>query len=182
MKNLLSRCTTGLISFLALINCALAQTVKPGSGFSGLTASETAFSKSGSKSNALIADRPTMNVHARALKNFSKTYKTGSPSWFETREGYLAQMEENGIKTKVFYDHKGNKTGTIKSYFEDKLAANIRHLVKSVYYDYSIYFVQEVTVGNVTAYLVKIEDKVSLKTIRVVDGEMDVYEALTKAN
>jgi len=53
-------------------------------------------------------------------------------------------------------------------------------MVKSNYYDYSIFLVQEVKVGDKTAYLVKIEDEKSFKTIRVVDGEMDEYESYKK--
>ena len=42
-------------------------------------------------------------------------------------------------------------------------------------------FVQEVTVAEKTAYLVKIEDKTSMKTIRVLDGEMTEIEAFEKS-
>lgn len=123
------------------------------------------------------------NINAKALKNFSKTFKqAATANWFVIKDGFLAKFQQDGIITKVFYNPKGRWVGNLRCYFEDKLPRDIRHLVRSNYYDYSIYYVNEVTVpGDITVYLVKIEDKTSLKTIRVQDGEMDEIEAFTKS-
>jgi hypothetical protein len=40
--------------------------------------------------------------------------------------------------------------------------------------------VREINAANKTAYLVTIENAKTWKTIRVVDGEMDVYEDFIK--
>ena len=120
-------------------------------------------------------------LSTKAVKNFNKTFKaTANASWSETSDGFVAKFKKNDIETKVFYDVKGRWIGNVRNYQEKDLPREIRHRVKSNYYDYNIYLVQEVTVGDNTAYLVKIEDKTSIKTIRIVDGEMDEYEAFQK--
>jgi len=54
-------------------------------------------------------------------------------------------------------------------------------MVKSTYYDFNIFLVNEVSVGNAKVYLVKIEDNTSFKTIRIQDGEMTETEIFTKS-
>ena len=120
-------------------------------------------------------------TNTRASKDFNKRFKpTDRASWFELSDGYAVRCNVEGVDTKAYYDRKGRWYATIRSYDQDKLPNDIRKQVRSTYYDYTIYVVDEVTVGDVTAYLVKISDQKSLKTIRLVNGEMDVYEDYLK--
>lgn len=178
MKKLFFRYTTGFIPFIALFSCASAQSNKFSRELNNPTSKEVAYTNTANEKDGPA----TVNINAKALKNFSKTYKKAADAgWFVIKDGYLAQFKQDGITTKVFYDRKGRWIGNLRCYFEDKLPRDIRHLVKSHYYDYNIFYVQEVTVGNATVYLVKIEDKTSFKTIRVQDGEMTETEAFTKS-
>ncbi len=121
-------------------------------------------------------------LSTKAVKNFSKAFKTSvNATWYETSDGFMAKFKKDDIETKVFYDPKGRWMGNVRNYQENNLPKEIRHRVKSTYYDYSIFWVQEVTVGDITAYLVKIEDKTSIKTIRIVEDEMEEYEAFEKS-
>ena len=52
---------------------------------------------------------------------------------------------------------------------------DIRHMVKSAYYDKRSHNNGE------NAYLVKMEDKTSWKTIKIVDGEMETMEESIKS-
>ena len=70
----------------------------------------------------------------------------------------------------------------LRYYQEEKLPHEIRGLVKSTYYDYDIYLITEVNRNEKIAYVVKMEDKTSWKTVKVVDGEMEVLEDYTKSN
>jgi hypothetical protein len=88
----------------------------------------------------------------------------------------MVRFFDNGIQTKIFYNRKGNQDAMVRYYTEDKLPNEVRHSVRSTYYDFNIFLVIEVTVGNQTAYLVKIEDKTCTKTIRVMNGDMEVIE------
>ena len=122
------------------------------------------------------------SLSTKALKDFNKTFKdAGNAAWSETNDGFMAKFKKDDVETKVFYDRKGRWMANVRNYQEDKLPKEIRHMVKSNYYDYNIFLVQEVTVGNKTAYLVKIEDKTSIKTIRITDDGMDEYEAFEKS-
>jgi len=53
--------------------------------------------------------------------------------------------------------------------------------IRYAYPDFSIKSVREVNAANSTAYLITIEDATSWKTIRIVNGETDVYEEYKKA-
>jgi hypothetical protein len=88
----------------------------------------------------------------------------------------MVRFFDNDVQTKIFYNRNGNQAAMIRYYTEDKLPNEVRHPVKATYYDFNIFMVIEVTVGKQTAYLVKIEDKTHTKTIRVMNGEMDVIE------
>ena len=58
----------------------------------------------------------------------------------------------------------------------------VRALVKTTYYDYTISHIDEIhlTEQSNTIYLVLIEDDKTFKTIRVCDGEMEEIHELVK--
>jgi hypothetical protein len=120
-------------------------------------------------------------INSRAVRNFVRQYKNVSDAeWFKLKEGFVVHFTNDGIKSRAFYTKEGRYEGMIRSYFEDKLPREIRHLVKSTYYDFSICHVYEFNVEGITAYLVKMEDKTSWKTIRVIDREMKVMKEYSK--
>ena len=60
------------------------------------------------------------------------------------------------------------------------MPADVRELVRSNYYDFSIGWVKEVKEAQTTAYVVHIEDTASWKDVVVQDGEMRVLHAYCK--
>ena len=183
MKKLFFRYTTGFIPLVAMFSCAFAQSSKFSIESGNPTSKEVAYDNiEKSRDIPATLNNPTAGINTKAVKDFSKTYKkTGDARWFVISDGYLAKFKLNGIETKVYYDRKGRWNGSLRSYLEDKMPRDIRHLVKSHYYDYTIYLIQEVTVADKIAYLVKIEDKTSMKTIRVMDDEMTEIESFEKS-
>ena len=132
-------------------------------------------------------EMPALNSNSamstKAVKNFSKTFKeVRNASWSETLDGLKAEFMNENVTTKVYYDSKGRWIASVRSYDEANLPREIRHTVKSTYYDYDILHVQEITAGDKTAYLVKIEDETSIKTIRVTNDQMDEYISFQKSN
>ena len=126
------------------------------------------------------------NISPKAIRGFKKTYaNVTNESWMQIKDGFSARFNSNGIKTNIRYDKKGNWAGSIKSYGEDKLPHEIRHIVKSAYYDYRIVFAQEIetleSVG-VPTYIVFLEDNTSIKLVRIFGGEMTSWKDYAKAN
>jgi len=173
MKHSFFRHVTGIIPFVALCSCAFAQN-KLNSPLNFPTTKELAY-----------ADEPkaeATSINAKAVKNFSKSYhQQGNASWFAIDGGFVAIFTEDGVKTKAYYDSKGRPMGDVRTYQEDKLPKEIRHMVKSTYYDFNIFLVNEVKVGTAKVYLIKIEDTTSFKTIRIDDEGMTETEAFNKS-
>lgn len=127
---------------------------------------------------AAAVDIKSLSVYKKFVKQFPDGQED---SWIKIKEGFVVRFTVKGIVNRAFLDKRGNFDGLIRYYGEKDLPQDVRQQVKSAYYDYSIRSVQEVTWDGTTAYLVTVEDKTTLKIIRVVDGEMDVREAFTKA-
>ena len=121
-------------------------------------------------------------INTRVLRSFMVTYwNATNPHWVKYAEGFVVYFKSDSIQHKVFYDNRGTRQCTIRQYSEKDLPRDIRHMVKSVYYDYSIYLIDEVTVDDKTSYVIKIEDKTSMKEIKIEDGEMEVTHEFIKS-
>lgn len=183
MKKLFFRYISGFIPFIAMCTCAFAQTSKFKTDLNNQASKEIAYednSRFREKHSSKVST--TSGINTKAIKDFTKTFKKSADArWFVINDGFLAEFNFDGITTKVFYDRKGKWIASIRNYYENNLPRDIRHQVKSHYYDYNIYYVQEVTVGDKIAYLVKIEDNATMKTIRVLDGEMSETESFDKS-
>ena len=129
-----------------------------------------------------ISERlPSNDANMKAVRDFAKQFKgVNNAEWYQVEDGFMATFTENEIVTKVAYDPKGNWHSTLRTYSESKLPFDIRGLVKSKYYDYSILVVYEIThPGNLT-YIMKIEDSKNIKTLRVSNGEIEVIGDYTR--
>jgi hypothetical protein len=121
------------------------------------------------------------DVNSKVLKSFYRSYgEVQNAKWFKTDNGFVVSFKNNELNTNVFYKNSGTVEYTIKYYFEEKLPAEVRHIVKSNFYDYSIILVSEVLMNNVTGYFVKIEDNSTIKTVRVIGEEWEVVEYMIK--
>ena len=123
-------------------------------------------------------------ISPRAVKDFMNTHKnvTGE-SWMKTKDGFSVRFNSDDVRTTIYYDKKGNWSGSIKIYGEEKMLRDIRHLVKSTYYDYSIVYTQEIETTDsdgVPTYVVCVEDKTKIKMIRISAGEMSEWKEYTK--
>jgi hypothetical protein len=80
---------------------------------------------------------------------------------------------------RAFYDERGGWLTTIAGYTAEHLPADVRRQVHSVYYDYSILYVNEINVpGKPVAYVVQVQDKRAIKIVRVLDGEMEEIQEI----
>jgi hypothetical protein len=130
---------------------------------------------------ALALYDPNAAVNTKAMRDFKKTYPhIESEKWFSFKDGFAAKFTEDGIQRMVTYNRIGDWLYTIAYYEEKQLPEDIRALVKSSYYDYTITVVQEITARQQTIYLVHMQDANTWKTVRVADGEMSVVEDFNK--
>ena len=125
----------------------------------------------------------TNKVSEKAVRDFEKTFKKVSgEKWFEVHDGFIAMFNQEAVAYQVAYDKKGNWLRTIRSYSEAKLSEDIRHMVKSDYYDYDINLVQEVQKPmEPSIYIIQLIGKTELIKLSVRDGEMQVLQKYNKS-
>jgi hypothetical protein len=122
-------------------------------------------------------------VNPPVIRSFLKTYKDVSDEkWIEVREGFVAMFNYNDMDYQVAYTKKGNLLRTIRSYSEDKMPADLRHLVESTYYDHAITRVHEIEIPLIpVTYVVQLAGKKELINLGIYDGEMEVMQKFNKS-
>ncbi len=121
-------------------------------------------------------------VNIKAQRDFVKAFeKAENIRWYKLDDGFIALFSLQGTKMRANYNNKGNWVYNMATYTEEKLPREVRHLVKSTYYDYAITLVNEIKTGSKTIYIVHMADKTSWVNLRVCDGEMEVVEQLDKS-
>src|ERR1044072_9767931 len=131
MKKILLSSISGiclLISTATVVNGQIASSrLKPSGRFVVLNKSEPA--------NVGGAGRVSPSV----IRSFLKTYKEVSgEKWIEVKEGFVVMFNYNNMDYQVAYDKKGNLLRTIRSFNEEKMPLNLRHIFKRHYSDYEI--------------------------------------------
>jgi len=166
MKKLLI--ATGM-SIVALTGCAYSQQ----SGHSLAAANVKAL-----KPNSQYLN----NVNVRAMRDFVTRYgDVDNVKWHNANDNHIAVFIRDSIQYRVIYSSRGDLDYVMKYYEEKKMARNIRAVVKSTYYDYKIYIVQEIeTPGNPTIYIVNLQGDTDWKKVRVCQGEMEIMEEFKK--
>jgi hypothetical protein len=152
--------------------------------FSSLTSTSNAQALNVSTKETVAAPAPAAapsKANSRAMNNFKKSFADGPDvNWFTEKEVISATMNRDGKRIHVVYDLKGRWLHTISSYDESKLTKDLRARVKSVYYDYKITLVQEIQEGQLTFYVIHLEDETSYKQIGLYEGEMNVIKEFNK--
>ncbi len=137
------------------------------------------FGKSISKNNPVNRN----DVNSRVVKNFVRSYKNvAGEQWYKLKDGFVSMFGLDEIDYQVAYDKKGSWLHTIRSYSENKLPEDIRHIVKSIYYDCGITLVQEIQKPtDPTTYIVQLTGKTYIVSLRVCDGEMTVLKKYSRS-
>jgi hypothetical protein len=121
-------------------------------------------------------------VSIKAVRDFAEiSGQIEDVKWYKSDEGFMAYYTRGSNKLMAGYNLKGNWIYSMATYNEDKLQRDIRHLVKSTYYDFTITLVNEIKTGSKTIYIVHMKDKATWLNVRVCDGEMEVAERYSEA-
>ena len=151
--------------------------------FGALNAQTVAF-HAGTKTTGktVTATAVSEEVSDNVQKKFKKIFPgiTGE-SWDRINNGYAVVFRNGNVQNRIFLTPKGNIRLRMSYYNEAELPADVRMRVKSVYYDYNIFTVQEINFNKTRVYLVFLEDKTTWKIIRVDENGMDIYKEYAKA-
>src|SRR6266498_4687781 len=122
------------------------------------------------KSETKLTYVKVTQVNINAVRHFIHSHKNVSDErWFKTKDGYIANFLSKGIDTRIVYDDKGRWLYNLLVYTEDKLPLDIRHRVKSEYYDDNITEIRQYETRDKTVYIVLMKDQQSKEKILKVD-------------
>lgn len=139
---------------------------------------------------AQVSDHATLlNVHAigvesaavKASRDFwQRVGDQKDEQWYKAPAGYEAAYTDGPVKALYWYDKNGRWVYSLLTYGEDQLPEDVRTLVRSTYYDFSIGWVKEVNEAQTTVYVAHIENKKEWKDVAVQEGEMRVLNEFCK--
>jgi hypothetical protein len=185
MKKTLIALSFGFTSILALGNCVHAQNSVSPVAFNDSKNFKTSIRnlaalESPAFMGTYIPDANTIN--AKAVKDFNVRFNHSSNAmWFSDRNGFVSYFVQNGYGNRAYYDKKGRWQYSLIFYGEDKLPRDIRTIVRSTYFDLAITLVEEVQTTEGMVYIVHLEDKSSIKLVKVnKEGEMETMQDLIK--
>lgn len=186
MKKIFFTLSFGTISIVALSNCLYAQNSEHHVAYRDsknfkLSIRNLAALENPSLMGTYVPD--TKNINARAISDFQGRYnKVNNAMWFvDPKGGYISYFVRDGYGDRVIYNEKGRWLYSLIIYDESKLPKDIRAMVKSAYFDLTITLVEEVQSLDGVAYIVDLEDKSTIKVIKIDnEGEMKVLQDLSK--
>jgi hypothetical protein len=177
MKKNLVACFTGMSLFLFMSIGSNAQL-----SFVKVETSKTnPFNETTVSKNASDNIEPS-SVNHKAVKDFARNFKNANEKWYQVENQFVALFTLDNISYQVGYNKKGNKLYSIRNYGENNLPLDIRHNVKSIYYDYAITLVQEIEMPmKPLTFIVHLDGKTDIINLRISDGEMDEWQKFQKS-
>jgi len=117
-------------------------------------------------------------ANTKAIKDFSKSHQQAeNVKWYAVTNGSFVYYSLNEKTGRRLYNEKGNFVYDILTYSEKDLSLDIRAMVKQTYYlDYDITLVKEIHTEGKTIYIIDIQNKSTLKILRICGDEMEVLE------
>ncbi len=129
--------------------------------------------------DAKIATR----VHIRAARDFSRRFPGKQVTWRQSKDTSVAEFTADSMTTFVGYNKFGRWIYTVKCFSEWMLPKDVRHDVKSQFYDYRIDFVYQLSYpqNKNRIYLIYLADmNRKQKLIRWTDHEIEEVKKMRK--
>ncbi|MBO9199925.1 MULTISPECIES: hypothetical protein [Niastella] len=122
------------------------------------------------------------DINVRAMRHFVDRFgDVTDVAWHRSNNSFVAVFSSDSIQHRVIYTQRGDLSYIMKYYEENRMPRNIRAQVKSTYYDYKIYVIQEIEVpGHPDVYIVNLQGDTEWKKVRLCQGEMEVMEEFKK--
>lgn len=126
---------------------------------------------------------PVSKIHVKAMRDFLKRDKpAANAEWMIVESGFVVKYTDKNIShCRSVYNNRGQFAYTIKQYFESNMPREVRGMVKSQYYDYTITLVEEIIEPlKPLVYVVHLEDTNTGLNLRVSEREMEVMTEYNK--
>jgi hypothetical protein len=128
---------------------------------------------------AITSNVPLNEINIHAFRHFRRRWPNVSgESWIKSEDGYIVNFTANALHHQAHFDKRGAFLYSLKSYTDKDVSRDLEGLIKNKYREYAINVVTEITDGEKTFYLVRIENSSSVKTLSVCDGKIEVLEEL----
>jgi|GEM_PF-4122003 len=122
----------------------------------------------------------TIILAAAIILVASASYASGNKTSVGAK-GYTVRSVIDGRKSTTAYDKRGNWVYTIQYYSTDNLDKNIVDKVRNDYNNYGVTAIQKIEQPGADAvYVVNIENKTSIKIVRIVNDDVELVKDLTK--
>ena len=123
------------------------------------------------------------DINTRAVRDFVTRFtNVTDETWQKTNSGFIAVFIRDSVHYRVMYGTHGDLNYVMKYYEEPKFDRSVRAQIKSVYYDYSIFIVQEIeSPHNPPVYIVNLQGEEDWKKVKFCNGEMEVLEEYKKS-
>lgn len=124
-------------------------------------------------------------IDIKVVRKFVAVFKDAeNVTWDKVNDGStIARFTKDSVRTTIMYNKKGMWNYTLKRYAENKMPGDIRDMVKSTWYDYSIVEVTEIMLPSergdvIFNVLIKFAD--NCKTIQIRNKQMEIINDYTK--
>ena len=121
-------------------------------------------------------------VSIKAVRAFIQKFKDAeNVIWYKVEDGYVTRFVKDSIQNTVGYNKDGSWNYILKHYSEKQMSRDLRALVKSTYFDYTIEEVVEVKLPDeeniIYTMLIKAEN--NYKILKICNGEIEVISVYT---
>lgn len=122
------------------------------------------------------------DIHIKAVRDFVNRFNNAEDViWHKSDNHYIAVFIRDSVQTRAVYNKTGNLEYIMRYYEEPKMRRDVRALVKSTYYDYKIFIIQEISrPDELPVYIVNLQGDTEWMKVKVHDGEMEVMERFRK--
>ncbi len=121
-------------------------------------------------------------VSEKVLQSFKETFTDAKDvKWHESDNSYSVRFYQGDTRYIVYYNKRGNITGSMKFYEPAMLPTNILSDIARNHNGKTSLYVTEISSGNNLAYFVKMQDGKYWYTIQYDSiGNSSVYEKIRK--
>ncbi|MDB5022507.1 MAG: hypothetical protein JWP78_262 [Mucilaginibacter sp.] len=129
-----------------------------------------------------VSGAPTRAVVSKQVSDsFTSLFKGAeAPKWFQADKNYVVDFILNSQVNKAEFTRKGRLVYHMVFGNEKQMPVDIRTIVKSKYFDFTINSTLKVNIDETSAWIINIEDASQFHVLRVVDGVMDVLDTIKK--